>query len=211
MLRRVLLSLMILKSNCWPEELIEVLHLPDVDLRAGQKGLDPEQVDDDTALDPSRQLSLHRRAGIVGVLDFVPHAHEVGFLLREHDPALEVFDVLEENLDFVAYGDRLRIGELPDRNGAFRLEADIDQHLLRVDADDAALDDFPFVLAGKALFVHRRELLHLLVGVLRRIEILDPDVSVLRFFGAAGIFFHGNRRCFVGHDVSVSFRFPEFS
>ena len=146
------------------EELIEVLHLPDVDLRAGQEGFDPEQVDDDAALDPSRQLSLHRRAGVVGVLDFVPHAHEVGLLFREHDAALEVFDVLEEDLDFVAYGDRLRIGELPDRNGAFRLETDVDQHLLRMDADDAAFDDFSFVLSGKALLVHRRELLHLLLG-----------------------------------------------
>ena len=75
------------------DELVEVFDLADVDLRAGQKGLDAEEIDDDAALDAPRQSALDGVASVVGILDQIPHPHEVGLLLGEHDLALFVFDV----------------------------------------------------------------------------------------------------------------------
>ena len=75
------------------DELVEVLDLADVDLRAGQKGLDAEEADDDAALDAPHQPTLDGVASVVSILDQIPHPHEVGLLLGEHDLAVLVFDV----------------------------------------------------------------------------------------------------------------------
>ena len=83
-----------LEGELLTDELVEVLNLADVDLRAGQEGLDAEEIDDDAALDAAHQAALDGVAGVVGFLDRVPDPHEVGLLFGEHDLALLVFDIL---------------------------------------------------------------------------------------------------------------------
>ena len=43
-----------------------------------------------------------RLIGLVRELDLLPHPHEVGLLLGEHDRALLVLEMLEEDLDLIA-------------------------------------------------------------------------------------------------------------
>ena len=81
------------------QELVEVLDLSNVDLRTGQERFNAKQIDDDATLDAALQPAANGIAGIVGILDLVPHTHEVGFLLGQDNPAFEVLHVLQENLD----------------------------------------------------------------------------------------------------------------
>ena len=150
----------------------------------GRKGFDAEQVDDDAALDAAHEFALNGVARVVRGFDLVPHAHEVGLLLRQHHATFEVLNDLEKDLDFAADFDGLRIvAEFPDGDHALGFEADVDEHLAGLDADDAALDDFAFLDAREALFVERLELLHLLFVVLGDIKIFDLDFPVHRFGG----------------------------
>jgi len=82
---------------------------------------------------------------LVGHADALPHAHEVGLLLREDDRALLVLEVLEQDLDLVA---RLEIGhvlELLERDRPFGLEPDVEDHEVLADLEDARLDDLAFL------------------------------------------------------------------
>ena len=164
------------------EELVEVLDLADVDLRAGQKGLDAKEIDDDAALDAPHQAALDGVAGVVSILDQIPDPHEVGLLLGEHDLALLVFDVLQEDLNFLALLNGLGVGKFLDRHRAFGLEADIDHHFAGADGDDRALDDLALFDAGDALLVEGHEFVELVLIVLGLFQLFDADVAVHRSF-----------------------------
>ena len=163
------------------EELVEVLDLANVDLRTGKESLDTQQVDDDTALDAASEAAINGRAAVVGLLDAVPHTHEVGFLLGEDDPTFEVLHVFQKNFDFGAYFDRFGgVAEFLERDGSFRLEADINEDFSWRGADDAALDDFALLDAGEAVIVHGHQIIELLLGVLGSVEILYADIPIHR-------------------------------
>src|SRR5690242_15734102 len=84
------------------QQLVDVRHAAQSDLRAGQERVDAHEVDHHTTLDLLDEGAFHRLVILVRESDLLPHAHEVGFLLREDDRALLILEVLEENLDFVA-------------------------------------------------------------------------------------------------------------
>ena len=71
-----------------------------------------------------------------------------GFFFRQDHHALVVFQLLEENLDFVADLD-VFVLKFVGGNSAFRLVTDIDQNDLRFDFEDAALNDGPLVEFAK--------------------------------------------------------------
>src|SRR6185437_7254842 len=106
---------------------------------------DAHQVDDNTALDLLDEGTLDRLIVLVRESDLLPHAHEIGLLLREDDRALLILEVLEENLDFVTGLDRLEVLELLTRDRAFGLEADIENDGGVVDRLNASLHDLAFV------------------------------------------------------------------
>ena len=83
MFRRRLFSLMILNSIDWLRRRVDVLHLPERDLRTREEGLDAVQVDDHASLDLPHELRLPRpaRPGR-GRLDAVPDLDEVGACLE---------------------------------------------------------------------------------------------------------------------------------
>src|SRR5688500_6500497 len=67
------------------EQLGDVRHAPQGDLRAGEERVDAHEIDDDTTLDLLDERAYDRLIVLVGEADALPHAHEVRFLLREDD------------------------------------------------------------------------------------------------------------------------------
>ena len=68
----------------------------------GQERVDAHEVDDHAALDLLDERAFDRLIVLVREADLLPHAHEVGFLLREDDRAFLILEVLEQDFDFVA-------------------------------------------------------------------------------------------------------------
>jgi hypothetical protein len=127
MFRRRLLSLMILNSNFWPRQLVDVRHATQRDLRAGEERVDAHEVDDHATLDLLDERAFDRLIVLVGETDALPHAHEVRLLLREDDRALLVLEVLRAGPS--TSSPILRSGkslELLERDAALRLEADVE-------------------------------------------------------------------------------------
>ena len=148
------------------EQLVDVRHATQRDLRAGEERVDAHEVDDHTALDLLDERAFDRLIVLVGDADALPHAHEVGFLLREDDRAFLVLEVLEQDLDFVA---RLEVGqvlELFERDRPFGFEADVEDDHVVADFEHAGLDDFALFDRGERAVVHLHHLLVLLGGVL---------------------------------------------
>src|SRR5690606_10082056 len=106
------------------QQLVDVGHPAERDLRSGQERVDAHQVHHHATLDLLHQGAFHRLVALVRLANLLPDAHKVGLLLREDDRALLVFEVLEEDLDLVADLEVLRILELVERDGALRLEPD---------------------------------------------------------------------------------------
>jgi hypothetical protein len=158
------------------EQGVEVGNLAQVDLRAGQKGLDAEQVDHDAALDAAGDGAEHQLLALEGLADALPHAHEVGALLGEDDLALVVLDLVEVDLDLGA-GNQLRlVAELGLLDHALGLEADVDEDVVAGDADDAALDDAAFLVAAERAGVLREQ------GGARLFGETGLDLEVLEIF-----------------------------
>ena len=113
---------------------------------AGRKPRTPE-VDDQSALDDFDHGALDGLAGLGGGLDAAPGLLEAGALLGQDQAAVLVLLGQNEGVDLFAEGhlvariDRLADRELGRRDDAFGLVADVDEHLVVVDADDVAGDD----------------------------------------------------------------------
>ena len=126
--------------------LVEVLHPADVDQRRGQEAAHAE-VDDQAALDDLDHGALDRLAGLGRGLDPAPGALEAGALLRQDQAAVLVLLGEDQRVDLLAelhlFGrvDRAADRQLALRDDALGLVADVDQHLVLVDADDLARHD----------------------------------------------------------------------
>src|SRR5450756_3152528 len=84
---------------------VEVAHGTDVDLRAGEERADAD-VHREAALDALDDAADDDLALGVGLLDFVPELHLLGFFAREDDVAVPIFGALEQDVDDVAGLDR---------------------------------------------------------------------------------------------------------
>src|ERR1043166_1523917 len=139
-----------LAAELLPEELVEILHAPDVDQRRGQEAADAE-VEDQAALDDFDHAAVDWLAGLGRLLDRFPRHLETGSLLRQDEPALSVLLGEDEGIDLVAEAYLVsRVHGAPDRqlrnrDHALRLVADVDQNLVLVDPDHGAVHDLPFV------------------------------------------------------------------
>ena len=80
---------------------VEVAHGTHVDLRAGQERADAD-VHREPALDPLDDAADDDLALGIGLLDFVPDLHLLGFFAREDDVAFAIFGALEQDVDDVA-------------------------------------------------------------------------------------------------------------
>ncbi len=128
----------------------------------------------------------------IGLLDLVPNLHFLGFFAREDDVAFAIFRALEEHVDDVAGLDRyfaVLVQELVDRDDAFGLVADVDDHFRRGDFQNGSLDDLAFRDVSEAVIVDVQEL-----GVLVRIDLVvfvsgpDFESASVAARGALGTF-----------------------
>ena len=115
-------------------------------------------------LTTSITLPDHGLAGLRGGLDLLPGELEAGALLGEDQAPLGVLLRHHERVDLLA--DRDLVGrvhrapdrELGDRDHALGLVADVDEHLVLVDAHDGAVDDLALVDRREGRLVVRDEL-----------------------------------------------------
>ncbi len=130
--------------------LIEVRHAPDVHQRGGEETPDA-QVNDQTALDDFDHGTFDGLARFSGGFDPPPGFLEAGTLLGQDQPSVlillgqdECVDLLAE-LDLIAGVHRLADRELAGGDDPLGLVADVDEHLVVIDADDIAGDDVPLL------------------------------------------------------------------
>ena len=153
--------------------LVQVLDATDVDERRRQEAAHAE-VEDQAALDDLDHATRHGLALLVRLLDRLPRDLEARALLREDQPALGVLLRHHERGDLVADRDLVgRVDRPPDRkladgNDAFRLVADVDEHLVLVHADDRAVDDLALVDRREGRLVVGDQLARLGVRASRR-------------------------------------------
>src|SRR5690606_36500906 len=152
------------------DQVLDVRHTTQRNLRTGQERVHAHQVDRDATLDLAGQRARDLVVLLVRRLDLLPDAQEVSLLLGQHDDALGVLEVLQEDLDLVARLELIRVLELVSRDRAFSLEANVQDHRVVGDTQDLHLDDLAFLDVREGLLVHREELLVLLGRVLVLLE-----------------------------------------
>src|SRR6058998_1221450 len=140
------------------QKLVDVGHAPQRDLAAGEERIHAHQVHHHAAFDLLHERARHRLVLLVGFADPLPDPHEVGLLLREDDRAFLILEMLEEHLDHVPFFERARVLELVDRNGAFRLEADVEDDGGVGHAQYLRFDDLTFFDVGERPLVQLRHL-----------------------------------------------------
>ena len=134
---------------------VEVADGTHVDLRARQERADAD-VDGEAALDALDDAADDDLALGIGLLDFVPDLHLLGFFAREHDVAVAVFRALEQHVDRVArlHGHFAALVEkFVDADDAFGFVADVDDHFRRGDFEDRALHHLAFRDVAEAVIV----------------------------------------------------------
>src|SRR5688572_5061346 len=132
-----------------------VLHRAQVDERAGQEGADAVHHDGEAALHLAGDDTLDDRAGGERVVEAGPRGELLGLVARELGGAEAVFEGLDRDRDEVA-GLHLDLSavvlEFFGGDGAFGLQARVDDHDVGVDRDDLGGDHFAHahLLAGEA-------------------------------------------------------------
>ena len=112
------------------DDRVHVGDLAQIDLRTREERVDAEEIDHHAALDPAMHPAFDGLLLFENVENPVPNLEEIGAGFGKNDLPLAVFDLFEENVDLVAGFEILDILEFVNRNDAFRLEIDIDDHFL---------------------------------------------------------------------------------
>ena len=138
----------------------DVAHRTDVDLGAGQERHGAVEIDGEPAFDAAEDDAFD--AAVLGghFLEHVPRLFAAGLVTAEDDQAIAVFVAFHVNVDAVA---RLEVdiaaatAEFLESNAAFRLEADVDEDKIVVNADNGTPDHGAFdVLVFLERFIEHR-------------------------------------------------------
>src|SRR6185503_10700333 len=159
------------------EQLVDVRNATERDLRTGEECIHSHEIDDDAALDLLDQGAAHRLIVLVGNANALPHAHEVGFLLRQHDGSFLVLEVLEKNFYFIAGLEIGEILELFERDRSFGLKADVEDDHVVTDIEHTGLDDFALFDRGHRPVVHLHHRFELVLRVIVFVVELGPQVG----------------------------------
>ena len=152
-----------LAAELLARELFEILHPANVDERRRQESAHPE-IEDETALDDLDHATVDRLAALRCRFDRLPGELEAGALLGQDQTPFGVFLLHHERVDLLAQGDlvgrvdRAPDRELGDRDHTLGFVADVDEHLVLVDAHDRAVDDLPLVDRRERRVVVRNQL-----------------------------------------------------
>ena len=126
------------------EVFVEIFRRDDVDLGAGEESFDAD-VDHEAAFDDGFDFALHEAAVVEDFDDLVPVLLVGGFLFREDDHALVVFEFFEEDFDLVPDFEFL-VFEFGDGDGPFGFVSDVDEDKVVLKFKDAAVDDTPLAV-----------------------------------------------------------------
>src|SRR5712671_4484408 len=190
-----------LELEALTQQLVDVWNAPQRDLASGQERVHAHQVDDHAAFDLLDQRTADAFVFLVRFADPLPDAHEVGFLFRKHDRAFLVFEVLEEDFDLVTFLETLRILELIDRHGAFRLEPDVENDGGVGYAQHFRLDDLAFLDIRQRPLVQQGHLLDLVGGIFLVEAGTDAELRAGRFTSGDVFFELFYVTCFYEHSV----------
>ena len=130
-----------------------------VDLRAGQEGLDAEDVDDHAALRAALDVTLDDLVLLEGLVDAVPRLELTSLLVREGQLAVLVLGRLDIDLDLVADLQVGVVAELRYGNDTLALVADVDENLALGDGRDGTLDHLADGDVRQRLVIGCRDLL----------------------------------------------------
>ena len=161
------------------DQVLDVGHAPERDLRAREEGVHPHDVHRDAALDLAGQQPLHGTVVVVGVADELPHAQEVRLLLGQNHHAVVVLEALEEYFDFLSSLHGGGILEFLDGNRAFALESEFKDDRRVGGPQHPGLDYLAFLDVAAGCLVARE---HGLEVVTRDIELLFA-VRIVEEFG----------------------------
>ena len=161
---------MILTGNVLPDQRIQVVHRPRIGLRSGHEGLDAD-VDGQPALHASEHVAGNHQLFLIGLVQVVPDAQARGARVREQDVAFGLLAVIDHDVDHVAGLHRdfaVGILKLLERNEAFGLVSEVDDHIFGGDREDRTLQNFVggrrgevAVIFEKILVILRDHLVHL--------------------------------------------------
>ena len=133
---------MILHSSVAADVRLQVAHAAQVDERRGQEAAQAD-VEDEAALDDLDDRTGDDAVLLLDLLDRAPGALVLRALLGQDQPTVlvllledEGFDLLAERHDLVRV-DVVADRQLLGRDDALGLVADVEQHLVGVDLDDA--------------------------------------------------------------------------
>ena len=126
----------------------------DVDLAAGEEGLDVlEDGDDETTLGAALDVAGDDFLVVVSLVDTVPRLEDAGFLVAEHQLAVGVLLALDVDFNLVASLEVGVVAHLADGDDAVALGSDVDDDLAVSDGHDGTLDDFLLGESVEALLV----------------------------------------------------------
>ena len=154
---------MILASSAATDVGLQVADPAQLDERRGQEAAQAD-VEDQAALDDLDDRAADDAVLFLDLLDRAPGPLVLGPLLGQDQTAFLVLLLEDEGLDGVAQRhDLVRIDvvadrQLPGRDDALGLVADVEQDLVTVDLDDGALDDLAVLdldHGGRVGLVHR--------------------------------------------------------
>jgi hypothetical protein len=143
---------------------VQVADPAHLDQGGGQEAAQAD-VEDQAALDDLDDGPLDDLVVLLLLLDRAPGALVLGALLGQDQAAVLVLLLHDQRLDVVTEGhdlvgvDVVLDGQLAGGDDAFRLVADVEQHLVAVDLHHVPVDDVTLVEGLQRLLVGSRELL----------------------------------------------------
>src|SRR5580658_2510332 len=126
---------------------IEIANGPQVYLRARQESVRAKNIDGKAAFNAVNNHGIDWLLFVVGLLDLFPGVNALRLLVREVDVAFLGLALLAHHIDFVAgleLGLALVIEHFRQRQHAFRLGTDIDDHVGRGELQHRAFNDAVF-------------------------------------------------------------------
>ena len=131
---------------------VHVGHGPQINVGAGQKGLDSAEINGVAALDAADDASGDGAVLLLGILQAVEQLHALGLVAGEMDGAFVLVLVGHEDVHRVAHGHghiALGVEELGHGDLPFALEVHVDEDVILPDLDHGAGHDGAFVQVSK--------------------------------------------------------------
>ncbi len=134
-------------------QLVQIAHRSQIDLRARQKRLEADN-DGQTTLDASHHRAFDHLVIVVFLADIIPDFDAIGLFLRQDDLALAIFFLFQQDIElFTDLQIPTPVREFIEINHTFGFVTDVDQHRVTSDLHYPAPYDFALLNVLQAFFV----------------------------------------------------------